>query len=651
MLTKVVSLWWQVLLHIVGHLEEFSPEALALLPMSLRRWLFLNLPVADVCLLEGTSMSNGLDMEQIWEELYKSRLLVVQQDTVGRMIKFSWKEQYCYDLWICMFDHVRPSFADNPLNHVHCWNRQSRRLSLNYLNRCKSSMKHILLTCFFGASVSGSNFQAIQQSTNIPIFGISQVTCNTCIHVMVCPQRYVHQCMISDTLNFVNITSFFWMYFHHKPVYIHLNCDSFLTSCRGLSQLILTVHPNVFSVPFSQVNSLDIDPVTVRDDFSKLVLNTVVTSVNDNLEMLKIDLTFDSNLVQLHPLRSSGSMLYGLNYKDSPLKRLEVRSTNYKEIRDVLIQPLLLNHLTHLSICQCNEWNEMFSQLAERFFSMPNFRKFSILNVTLSNKEFNGIFAMFVSSPLPLTLEYLNCTVNGEIQERLPMEEINEFRKLLEVDDAQKRLILKLKLAYGKIPALKLLETLPLQSLVISNDLFDQLVSLKQLNVQVLSVECDIDNKLLPMILAFKGVGQIELILLLEENDYLYFPYTAVQKRGEIVHQFISILDSHQHHNLCSIGFSSIGNEPLLYFLLESVMTLHYLSDLTLDFKNLEQCCLRPMYDAWMKCARGRKLKKICFKEVIDLTMEELSEIAEKIEGAVFVAGECNQRKTRKMEN
>ena len=616
MLTQVVSLWWQVILYIVGHLEEFSSEALALLPASLRRWLFLHLPVADVCLLEGTSMSNGLDMEQIWEELYKARVLVVKKDKTTLRNKLTWKEQYCHDLWICVNEHTQPRFRyvcgfdiEGQLAHkIHHWRKCNT-----------SSMKHLLLTQLFGASLN--IIQTIQQSTNIPIFGISQVTCDTCVHVMICPQRYVHHCALFEKPSFLKTASYFWIYFRNKPDFIRLNSNALPFSCSSLSQLILTAHPDVLSVLCSRVNSLDIQTINERDT----VLNGVIACVNTPLKLLKF--YFHFTCVQLlHRVKSSELILYGLN-----------------QTPDFSIQSLLSNHLVHLTICHCEQWCKAFSQLVTHLFTMPNFRKLSLLEDNLRPQDFHEIFIAFAISPLPLTLEYKKYTIYEEFP--------NLLDELPKVNNTLKNLVLKFEVySYEEsqplhIPVLRLLEILPLQSLVVGKELLHELASLKRLNVQVLKIDFFISDyffEVLPIVLGFQGISQIELTLDLRALKQLFF--LDVRSQGgtghEVVQQFLNILDSHQHHNLCSISFDqeTLFHTELLTFLLEGVMMLHYLRDLTLNFKKFKTntlCHLRPVYDAWMKCGKGRKMKKICFKEVIDLSMEELSEIAEEIEGTV----------------
>lgn len=56
--------------NIVQSLEEYNTEELKLLPLSFRKKLLLSLPIIDVCHLEETSITMGMDMDLIWKELY-----------------------------------------------------------------------------------------------------------------------------------------------------------------------------------------------------------------------------------------------------------------------------------------------------------------------------------------------------------------------------------------------------------------------------------------------------------------------------------------------------------------------------------------------------------------------------------------------------
>ncbi len=72
--SQPLSLEDQCLLHLIYHLEEYTPETLASLPLHLRRRLLLNLPAMDICQLEDTAVTEGIDMEvSVWKELLEKQ--------------------------------------------------------------------------------------------------------------------------------------------------------------------------------------------------------------------------------------------------------------------------------------------------------------------------------------------------------------------------------------------------------------------------------------------------------------------------------------------------------------------------------------------------------------------------------------------------
>lgn len=55
-------------LFIVGHLQELPVDLLGLLPVGIRRRLLLMLPILNICKLEGTSVTDGIAMDdEIWK--------------------------------------------------------------------------------------------------------------------------------------------------------------------------------------------------------------------------------------------------------------------------------------------------------------------------------------------------------------------------------------------------------------------------------------------------------------------------------------------------------------------------------------------------------------------------------------------------------
>ena len=96
----------QSLLFIIGHLDQYRNETLALLPPRTRLELLLNLPVIDVCRLEGSGVTEDIDMEEVWKTFYYNRL-PTHQKTFEKFLKTvddneemdSWKDCYFTSLY------------------------------------------------------------------------------------------------------------------------------------------------------------------------------------------------------------------------------------------------------------------------------------------------------------------------------------------------------------------------------------------------------------------------------------------------------------------------------------------------------------------------------------------------------------------------
>ena len=58
------------------HLEQFPVDFLALLPRRTPEQLLWNLPVADVCLLEVTQFTNGMNMDDYWSIILDANILM-----------------------------------------------------------------------------------------------------------------------------------------------------------------------------------------------------------------------------------------------------------------------------------------------------------------------------------------------------------------------------------------------------------------------------------------------------------------------------------------------------------------------------------------------------------------------------------------------
>jgi hypothetical protein len=124
----------QCLLSIVGNLDEFPSTVLGLLPAHLRRKLLLILPVVDVCKLEGTPLTDGILMDDIWESLYHARMpneesnlahLVRKPKSISKCyggIICNWKEAYFQNFFsiINYMYYPQTEIPDDDLDYDHC---------------------------------------------------------------------------------------------------------------------------------------------------------------------------------------------------------------------------------------------------------------------------------------------------------------------------------------------------------------------------------------------------------------------------------------------------------------------------------------------------------------------------------------------------
>ena len=61
-----MSLTDRCLVEIITHLEDYSTEEQSVLPRSLHQDLLSRLPIPDLCKVEGTSVTEGVNMEEVW---------------------------------------------------------------------------------------------------------------------------------------------------------------------------------------------------------------------------------------------------------------------------------------------------------------------------------------------------------------------------------------------------------------------------------------------------------------------------------------------------------------------------------------------------------------------------------------------------------
>ena len=72
--SSALSLQDQCLVYLIPNISRYASSELTALPKMLRHELLINLPVVDICHLEGTSFVDGLAMDTIWEEIRVNHL-------------------------------------------------------------------------------------------------------------------------------------------------------------------------------------------------------------------------------------------------------------------------------------------------------------------------------------------------------------------------------------------------------------------------------------------------------------------------------------------------------------------------------------------------------------------------------------------------
>ena len=106
----------QTFLYIIGHLEDFSPKSLALLPVSARKDILSSIPVVDVQRLESTEFMKDINIEETWKNLYETRIPKNMQTALSDLFKnrpeldrvgldLSWKDKFL----LCGFDAATSS--------------------------------------------------------------------------------------------------------------------------------------------------------------------------------------------------------------------------------------------------------------------------------------------------------------------------------------------------------------------------------------------------------------------------------------------------------------------------------------------------------------------------------------------------------------
>ena len=96
------------LTHIQWTLEEYPVDVLALLPKAIREEMLHALPIVDICRLEDTHFTSGIDMDSTWKELYESHMNSELLSHMCILYECSWKSKYLWTVSDIILKYGRP---------------------------------------------------------------------------------------------------------------------------------------------------------------------------------------------------------------------------------------------------------------------------------------------------------------------------------------------------------------------------------------------------------------------------------------------------------------------------------------------------------------------------------------------------------------
>ena len=448
MLSTLSSLWLQSILFLIGHLEEFSPNNLALLPASMRRWLFLYLPLADVCLLESTLVSKGIDMEEIW----RIRSSKMQAGLVRFQIPVEgfWRQRYLDQLWdVAMVEST---------NYASSYGQ----ISSSLIHSCRW---HSLNQCIFAVNQYSmselsldSIYTAVDQ-TDIYMHtshGIVSYKCGKCNIVAYIPFRYMKYLLKQH--NLVSLVSLFYSTCRYCPTSLTL-CQHNMCNRNGyLSQIILKKYPDILTLPLRNVQMLKILPVNFTDGCTKMnrifdfncVTHSLFSSMRETLE--DIDIRLMVSPFRLSELKMSLKML----------QFLSVSSLHQNILREPFVKNIILRQkfsLRVLNIKQSSFRTTSNLNCLLSLFSSTQFTMLSFDQTAFSISAFQELLLHFFTSTVEADqlLSFKDSFIEGNESLKLPVRKLRSSSLMTKTLDLE-----NIKAAFYTIEELnKVLKTFP----------------------------------------------------------------------------------------------------------------------------------------------------------------------------------------------
>ena len=651
MLSTVSSLWLQSILFIIGHLEEFSPINLALLPASMRRWLFLYLPLADVCLLESTLMSKGIDMEEIWR--IRSSKMQAGLVRLQMPIEGFWRQRYLHQLWdVAMVESTNyaSSYGQISSSRIHSCRWHSLNQCIFAVNQY--SMSELSLDSIYTAVDRTDTY--IHTS-----HGIVSYKCGKCNIVAYIPFRYMKYLLRQH--NLVSLVSLFYSTCRYSPTSLTL-CQHNMCNRNGyLSQIILKKYPDILILPLRNVQMLTILPVHFTDGCTKMnrifdfncVTHSLFSSMRETLE--DIDIRLMVSPFRLSELKMSLEML----------QFLSVSSLHQNILRERFVKNIILRQkfsLRVLNIKQSSFRTTSNLNCLLSLFSSTQFTMLSFDQTAFSISAFQELLLHFFTSTVQADqlLSFKDSFIEGNESLKLPVRKLRSSSLMTKTLDLE-----NIKAAFCTIEELnKVLKTFPpifLKQLSIregkSLDNFSSLpVKINEESKSLDSISSLPAIKVNELHLSFSsGLSKTNVSNLLSflSNHSIGSLQVCLWKRvfasstAELIHQLAKCF-TNPKTPLKYLKFIWPVENGLVYplqdsetiirfskFIEEIIKNIDKLAELELDISehySQSPCPSDILYDVWRKNSEGIKLARVVAStdRVKSIDLWELAEVVEE---------------------
>ena len=613
------------------------PNSLGLLPRSIRIKLLLLLPAVDVAKLEGTPVTSGISMNEIWETICKERLPLHKKkdieceigSTIGTLEDLreegvesvSWKEAYFNIAFLfsqlffnhvmsleddecgCVYNHFLPdlfysmdTFYSDPFSSelYQCFNEESS-LSIHEVYRCAHKCPRLTPGRYYNKYPDPSSPQRRECEYNMSLWDVIYKLADCNVSLKHLHMSNVHFKEITSSLNNVDfIDRFSKLLTSVEAITVHL--------CYLKEDKFQQFMKKIFDIIFVQ-KKCPIRYVNVPDEYFKAIYPFLMESPQCNLKQFGLVIEETSQ----ESFAGDDLPQLAINYsrKVQEPSPVTIDESLSRSIINVLQHHQGLQKLSlYIDVKKANEL-KLDAELIECMSDLllrPVFKELVFGNFRYQKPVSPDIvlclFRKFFSSPCPvsMTLNRLDCPEFPVNTDPFTINHDQAAGKSLQMDDC----------TFSPNFLSLLPRSLVLKSLTIDDyhlKILPSFAELELITVNSFSLRCGCHQGNLAIISSlFRVVNAQQWSLSLSLSD-------------EIIEEFISLL-SKVSHLLCqfeitnwSIPFDNLISmiETIFFSLLPANLSQF---ELSLHNHLFSDDVANALYKSWEKCG-AVKLKKI----------------------------------------